>query len=48
LAIHLSTIETNFVRFSRSLIFGSGNHDLEFIGCLCHCLLQLTLTLKIS
>lgn len=32
----------------RSLIFGSGNHDLEFIGCLCYCLLQLTLTLKIS
>lgn len=34
--------------FSRSLVFGSGNHDLEFIGCLCYCLLQLTLILKIS
>lgn len=27
---------------SRSLIFGPGNIDLEFIGCLTHCLLELT------
>lgn len=29
-------------------MFGSGNHDLEFIGCLTYCLLQLTLDMKIS
>lgn len=32
----------------RSLIMGSGNHDLEFIGCLTYCLLQLTNHMKIS
>jgi len=27
---------------NRSLAFGPGNYDLEFIGCLVHCLLELT------
>lgn len=27
---------------SRSLVFGQGNYDLEFVGCLTHCLLELT------
>ncbi|XP_059163899.1 WD repeat and FYVE domain-containing protein 3-like isoform X2 [Physella acuta] len=27
---------------NRNLIFGPGNHDNEFLGCLCYCLLQLT------
>ena len=26
---------------NRSLVFGPGNYDQEFIGCLCYCLLQL-------
>ncbi|KAK9506438.1 hypothetical protein O3M35_008379 [Rhynocoris fuscipes] len=32
---------------NRSLIFGAGNHELEFIGCLTYCLLQLTSEMKI-
>jgi len=32
----------------RSLILGSGNHDLEFIGSLTYCLLQLTHMMPIS
>ncbi|KAL2720725.1 WD repeat and FYVE domain-containing protein 3-like isoform X1 [Vespula squamosa] len=31
----------------RVLIFGAGNHELEFIGCLTYCLLQLTADIKI-
>ncbi|XP_036321880.1 WD repeat and FYVE domain-containing protein 3 isoform X2 [Rhagoletis pomonella] len=31
----------------RLLIFGAGNHELEFIGCLTYCLLQLTSDMKI-
>ncbi|XP_035824115.1 WD repeat and FYVE domain-containing protein 3 isoform X2 [Aplysia californica] len=27
---------------NRNLVFGPGNHDNEFLGCLCYCLLQLT------
>ncbi|XP_048248442.1 WD repeat and FYVE domain-containing protein 3-like isoform X1 [Haliotis rufescens] len=27
---------------SRSMVFGPGNYDQEFLGCLCYCLLQLT------
>ncbi|CAL1540510.1 unnamed protein product [Lymnaea stagnalis] len=27
---------------NRTLVFGPGNHDNEFLGCLCYCLLQLT------
>lgn len=27
---------------SRSLVFGPGNYELEFVGCLTHCLLELT------
>ncbi|KAH8413938.1 hypothetical protein KR009_000634 [Drosophila setifemur] len=31
----------------RLLIFGAGNHELEFVGCLTYCLLQLTADMKI-
>lgn len=31
----------------RLLIFGAGNHELDFIGCLTYCLLQLTADVKI-
>lgn len=31
----------------RLLIFGAGNHELDFIGCLTYCLLQLTVDLRI-
>lgn len=31
----------------RLLIFGAGNHELDFIGCLTYCLLQLTADLRI-
>ncbi|KAJ8676714.1 hypothetical protein QAD02_012501 [Eretmocerus hayati] len=31
----------------RLLVFGAGNHELEFIGCLAYCLLQLTADIKI-
>ena len=27
---------------NRSLVFGPGNYDQEFIGCLCYCMLQMT------
>ncbi|KAI8741991.1 WD repeat and FYVE domain-containing protein 3 isoform X1 [Biomphalaria glabrata] len=27
---------------NRNLVFGPGNQDSEFLGCLCYCLLQLT------
>lgn len=32
---------------NRLLIFGAGNHELDFIGCLTYCLLQLTVDMKI-
>lgn len=32
----------------RLLIFGAGNHELDFIGCLTYCLLQLTGDYKIE
>lgn len=32
----------------RLLIFGAGNHELDFIGCLTYCLLQLTSDFKIA
>lgn len=32
---------------NRLLIFGAGNHELDFIGCLTYCLLQLTSDMKI-
>ncbi|XP_047001362.1 WD repeat and FYVE domain-containing protein 3 [Schistocerca americana] len=31
----------------RGLIFGAGNHELDFVGCLTYCLLQLTSDMKI-
>lgn len=31
----------------RLLIFGAGNHELDFIGCLTYCLLQLTADMRI-
>lgn len=33
---------------NRLLIFGAGNHELEFIGCLTYCLLQLTSDMRIE
>ncbi|XP_047018830.1 WD repeat and FYVE domain-containing protein 3 isoform X2 [Helicoverpa zea] len=33
---------------NRLLIFGAGNHELEFIGCLTYCLLQLSSNMKIA
>ena len=32
---------------NRLLIFGAGNHELDFVGCLAYCLLQLTSDMKI-
>ncbi|XP_025205063.1 WD repeat and FYVE domain-containing protein 3 [Melanaphis sacchari] len=32
---------------NRTLVFGAGNHELDFIGCLIYCLLQLTSDMKI-
>ncbi|XP_055386714.1 WD repeat and FYVE domain-containing protein 3 isoform X2 [Condylostylus longicornis] len=32
---------------NRLLIFGAGNHELEFIACLTYCLMQLTSDMKI-
>lgn len=31
----------------RLIVFGAGNHELDFIGCLTYCLLQLTADMKI-
>ncbi|CAH2247052.1 jg23900 [Pararge aegeria aegeria] len=33
---------------NRLLIFGAGNHELEFVGCLTYCLLQLSANMKIA
>ncbi|XP_041988446.1 WD repeat and FYVE domain-containing protein 3 isoform X2 [Aricia agestis] len=33
---------------NRLLIFGAGNHEPEFIGCLTYCLLQLSANMKIA
>ncbi|XP_053612398.1 WD repeat and FYVE domain-containing protein 3 isoform X1 [Plodia interpunctella] len=33
---------------NRLLIFGAGNHELEFIGCLMYCLIQLSCNMKIA
>ncbi|XP_053688917.1 WD repeat and FYVE domain-containing protein 3 isoform X2 [Sabethes cyaneus] len=33
---------------NRLIIFGAGNHELEFIGCLAYCLMQLTANEKIA
>ncbi|KAL1508880.1 hypothetical protein ABEB36_003702 [Hypothenemus hampei] len=32
----------------RIIIFGAGNHELDFIGCLTYCLLQLTADMRIA
>jgi hypothetical protein len=32
---------------NRLIVFGAGNHELDFIGCLTYCLLQLTADMKI-
>nr|CAI5836643.1 unnamed protein product [Callosobruchus analis] len=32
---------------NRLIVFGAGNHELDFIGCLTYCLLQLTEDMKI-
>lgn len=42
-----SLMQFNII-FPRLLIFGAGNHELEFIGCLTYCLLQLSSNMKIA
>ncbi|XP_044762510.1 WD repeat and FYVE domain-containing protein 3 [Coccinella septempunctata] len=32
---------------NRLIIFGAGNHELDFIGCLTYCLLQLTADMRV-
>lgn len=32
----------------RLIVFGAGNHELDFIGCLTYCLLQLTADMRIT
>lgn len=32
---------------NRLIVFGAGNHELDFVGCLTYCLLQLTSDMKI-
>lgn len=32
----------------RLIVFGAGNHELDFIGCLTYCLLQLVADMKIT
>lgn len=32
---------------NRIIVFGAGNHELDFIGCLTYCLLQLTADMRI-
>ncbi|KAH9494853.1 WD repeat and FYVE domain-containing protein 3, partial [Bulinus truncatus] len=42
-ASHAGVLEALHVLTSnKNLVFGPGNHDSEFLGCLCYCLLQLT------
>ncbi|XP_060523655.1 WD repeat and FYVE domain-containing protein 3 [Cylas formicarius] len=33
---------------NRLIVFGAGNHELDFIGCLTYCLLQLTADMRIA
>ncbi|XP_019753468.2 WD repeat and FYVE domain-containing protein 3 isoform X1 [Dendroctonus ponderosae] len=33
---------------NRLIVFGAGNHELDFIGCLTYCLLQLTADMRIT
>lgn len=33
---------------NRLIIFGAGNHELEFVGCLTYCLLQLSSEMKVA
>lgn len=32
----------------RTVVFGAGNHEPEFVACLTYCLLQLTADIKIK
>lgn len=44
-----ATLETlHKLTTHRLLIFGAGNHELDFVGCLTYCLLQLTADQKIE
>lgn len=44
----MSVLETlHKLTTNRLLIFGPGNHELDFVGCLSYCLLQLTADMKI-
>lgn len=47
-AQQMSVLETlHKLTTNRLLIFGAGNHELDFVGCLSYCLLQLTSDMKI-
>jgi WD repeat and FYVE domain-containing protein 3 len=49
IAEQMSVLDTlHKITSHRNLVFGSGNHELEFFGCLTFCLLQLTSDVKIN
>ncbi|XP_059488715.1 WD repeat and FYVE domain-containing protein 3 [Neocloeon triangulifer] len=49
IAEQMSVLDTlHKITSHRNLVFGAGNHELEFFGCLTFCLLQLTSDLKIN
>lgn len=42
-ASQMSSLEVlHKITTNRNIIFGAGNHELEFFGCLAFCLLQIT------
>ncbi|XP_018321850.1 WD repeat and FYVE domain-containing protein 3 [Agrilus planipennis] len=48
IADQMSVLEAlHKLTMNRLIVFGAGNHELEFIGCLTYCLLQLTSNMKI-
>ena len=34
--------------YCRLIVFGAGNHEPDFIGCITYCLLQLTADMRIA
>ncbi|XP_065351177.1 WD repeat and FYVE domain-containing protein 3 [Cloeon dipterum] len=49
IAEQMSVLDTlHKITSQRNLVFGAGNHELEFFGCLTFCLLQVTSDLKIN
>lgn len=47
---HMSFIKVLFIvcLMCRTVVFGAGNHEPEFVACLTYCLLQLTADIKIK